>query len=99
MLCDRLGVNVNDVIDAAATKPFGFMKHYPGAGAGGHCIPKDPRFLLESAKKFNTRFKTIENALQINDFMPRYICDSIEYDLKKLNLKKIGSCLWFGLQS
>ena len=88
MLCDRLGVNVNDVIDAAATKPFSFMKHYPGAGAGGHCIPKDPRFLLESAKKFNTRFETIENAIKINDFMPRYICDSIESRLTQMRLKK-----------
>ena len=88
MLCDRLGVSVNDVIDAAATKPFSFMKHYPGAGAGGHCIPKDPRFLLESAKKFNTRFETIENAIKINDFMPRYICDSIESRLTQMRLKK-----------
>ena len=53
ILCDNLGINARSVIDAAATKPFGFMPHYPGAGAGGHCIPKDPRFLLESAKKFN----------------------------------------------
>ena len=51
VLCDKLGINVKKVIDIASTKPFGFLAHYPGAGAGGHCIPKDPRFLLQSAKK------------------------------------------------
>ena len=55
VLCDKLGVNVNSVIKAASTKPFGFLAHYPGAGAGGHCIPKDPRFLLESAQKNEDR--------------------------------------------
>lgn len=89
MLCDHLGVNVKDVIDAAATKPFGFLAHYPGAGAGGHCIPKDPRFLLESAKKLELKFDSIEHALKINQFMPKYICDSIERKLKELKLEKI----------
>jgi nucleotide sugar dehydrogenase len=88
ILCDHLGINVKSVIDAASTKPFGFMPHYPGAGAGGHCIPKDPRFLLESAKKFESNFMTIENALSINDKMPNYICDSIEKELKRLELSK-----------
>ena len=88
MLCDNLGINVKSVIDAAATKPFGFMPHYPGAGAGGHYIPKDPRFLLESAKKFQGNFRTIENALSINTKMPRYISDSIEKSVQKLGFKK-----------
>ena len=88
MLCDKLKINVKDVIDAAATKPFGFMPHYPGAGAGGHCIPKDPRFLLESAKKFQTNFATIENALKINSQMPNYIADSIEKSLSQKKLEK-----------
>ena len=70
ILCDHLGISVSEVIDAAATKPFGFMSFYPGAGAGGHCIPKDPRFLLESSKKFGSEFNTIENALKINAFIP-----------------------------
>ncbi|NIQ14586.1 MAG: UDP-N-acetyl-D-glucosamine dehydrogenase, partial [Candidatus Dadabacteria bacterium] len=51
ILCDRIGINVGEVISAASTKPFGFKPFYTGAGAGGHCIPKDPLFLLESAKK------------------------------------------------
>jgi len=88
ILCDKLGINVKDVIKAAATKPFGFMPFYPGAGAGGHCIPKDPRFLLEAAKNFDLKFSTIENALQINFEIPRYICDSIEKSIEKLGLEK-----------
>jgi len=88
ILCDNLGINVKSVIDAASTKPFGFLPHYPGAGAGGHCIPKDPRFLLESAKKFQGNFATIENALNINRKMPKYISNSIENLINKLGLKK-----------
>ena len=87
ILCDRLGVNVNSVIKAASTKPFGFLAHYPGAGAGGHCIPKDPRFLLESAKKNGFKFTIIENALSTNLQMPVYIANSIE---KSLELMKLG---------
>jgi UDP-N-acetyl-D-glucosamine dehydrogenase len=88
ILCDKLGVNVKEIIDAAATKPFGFMPHYPGAGAGGHCIPKDPRFLLESARKLETKFDTIEDALKINEFMPKYIVNSIEKTINELKMKK-----------
>jgi nucleotide sugar dehydrogenase len=93
ILCDKLGINVKSVIDAAATKPFAFLPHYPGAGAGGHCIPKDPRFLLESSKKFNANFSTIENALKINTYMPTYIANSIEKSLEKMRLdKKVLVC-------
>jgi len=88
ILCDKLGISVKDVIKAASTKPFGFMPFYPGAGAGGHCIPKDPRFLLDAAKKYDLKFSTIENALQINFEIPKYICDSIETTIKKLGLEK-----------
>ncbi len=88
ILCDKLGINVKDVIDAASTKPFGFTPFYPGAGAGGHCIPKDPRFLLESAKKFDAKFTTIENALNVNAQMSYYISNSIDATIKKLNLAK-----------
>jgi UDP-N-acetyl-D-glucosamine dehydrogenase len=88
ILCDKLKINVNDVIKAAATKPFGFMPFYPGAGAGGHCIPKDPRFLLYAAKKYNIEFSTIENALKINIEIPKYICDSIERLIENQKLKK-----------
>ena len=88
ILCDHLKINVKSVIDAAATKPFGFMPHYPGAGAGGHCIPKDPRFLLESAKKFESGFGTIENALSINGKMPKYIAEIIKDEIEAIGIKK-----------
>ena len=87
-LCDKLDVNVKEIIDAASTKPFGFLPHYPGAGAGGHCIPKDPRFLLESAKKQGIKFDTIEHALKINEQMPKYIANAIENQLQTRRLRK-----------
>jgi len=88
ILCDKLGINVNSVIKAASTKPFGFLAHYPGAGAGGHCIPKDPRFLLESAKKNDLEFTIIENAIKTNLQMPTYIVNSIEKSLEQMKLRK-----------
>jgi len=88
ILCDKLGVNVLEVIEAASTKPFGFMPFYPGAGAGGHCIPKDPRFLLGYAKKFGLGFDSIENAITINTVIPKYIVKSIENAISELKLKK-----------
>jgi len=88
VLCDKLKINVKDVIDAASTKPFGFFPFYSGAGVGGHCIPKDPIFLLNSAKKLGFDFRTIENALAINTSIPKYIVESIEQIISELNLKK-----------
>ena len=93
ILCDHLKINVNEVIEAAKTKPFGFMPFYPGAGAGGHCIPKDPVFLLDSSKKFGSKFNTISNALKINSFMSEYIGNSINKILEENNLpKKVLIC-------
>lgn len=88
ILCDSLGISVSEVIDSAATKPFGFMPFYPGAGAGGHCIPKDPVFLSESAKRFGYEFATISNALLINSHMPLYVADSIDHTLGEMGLPK-----------
>jgi len=88
ILCDKLDVDVNEIIKAASTKPFGFMPFYTGAGAGGHCIPKDPRFLLESSKKFGLEFNIIEKALEINSFIPKYITQSIDKILSEQNLEK-----------
>lgn len=88
VLCDKLKIDVKDVLDAASTKPFSFMPFYPGAGAGGHCIPKDPTFLLESARKFGFDFTTIQNAIMINSYMPKYICDSIQNTIEEKGLKK-----------
>jgi len=88
ILCEKLEINVKEVIDAAATKPFGFMPFYSGAGAGGHCIPKDPLFLLNSSKKYKSNFQTISNALEINQFIPKHIADSIEKTLSEMKLPK-----------
>jgi UDP-N-acetyl-D-glucosamine dehydrogenase len=88
ILCDNLGIDVSEVVKAASTKPFGFLPFYSGAGAGGHCIPKDPKFLLESSKKFGVEYSTISNALKINEFVPKYITFSIENEILKLNLPK-----------
>jgi len=88
ILCDKLGINVKEVINAASTKPFGFMPFLPGAGAGGHCIPKDPVFLLDAAKKNNLEFSTIENALDINFKIPKYISQKIENRCTDLGLER-----------
>lgn len=88
MLCDKLKINVSDVITAASTKPFGFMPFHSSAGAGGHCIPKDPRFLLRSAERFGVDFDTIDTALKINSIMPKYIVNSISQFIEKDNLEK-----------
>lgn len=88
ILCDELEISAKEVLDAAATKPFGFMVFYPGAGAGGHCIPKDPIFLLESAKKHGISFNTIKSALNTNMSLPSYISASIENTLNEMRLPK-----------
>ena len=95
MFCDKLQIDINEIISAAATKPFGFMPFYPSAGAGGHCIPKDPRFLLESAKRFKMKFNILENALTVNHYMPKYIADSIEKVISENDLK--SSVIVYGL--
>jgi len=88
VLCDSLKINVKQVIDAAATKPFGFFPFYSGAGVGGHCIPKDPKFLLESSKEAGVDFTTIKNALSINLMIPRYLAESIDQLMSKNSLEK-----------
>ena len=88
MLCDKQGINVNEVTDAAATKPFGFMPFSSGAGAGGHCIPKDSTFLTDSAKQNGMNFFSIENAIETNHVIPRYIAGAIEKTLDEMHLQK-----------
>ena len=73
LLCDRLGIDVWEVIDAAATKPFGFMPFYPGPGLGGHCIPIDPFYLSWKAKLSGFEARFIELAGQINGHMPEHV--------------------------
>ena len=75
IVCDKLGVDVWEVIDAAATKPFGFMKFTPGPGIGGHCIPLDPHYLAWKMRTLNYRTRFIELASEINSSMPEYVVD------------------------
>jgi nucleotide sugar dehydrogenase len=86
MSFSKLGIDVVNVIDGAATKPFSFMAHYPGAGVGGHCIPVDPYYLIEYAKQkgFTHRFLTM--ARDINKGMPGFVIELLEAELKKKDL-------------
>jgi len=78
IICDRLGVDVWEVIDAAATKPFGFMKFTPGPGLGGHCIPIDPLYLSWKLKSLNYTARFIELASEINTNMPRFAVGKVQ---------------------
>ena len=75
LMCDRLGVDVWEVIDAAATKPFGFMKFTPGPGLGGHCIPIDPLYLSWKLRELNYSARFIDLASEINTGMPEYVIE------------------------
>lgn len=78
IMCNRLGVDVWEVIDAAATKPFGFMKFTPGPGLGGHCIPIDPLYLSWKLRALNYTARFIELASEINTSMPRYVVTLVQ---------------------
>lgn len=91
LMCEKLGVDVWEVIDAAATKPFGFMPFYPGPGLGGHCIPIDPHYLSWKLKSLNYYAKFIEIAGEINGKMPEFVVDKITLALNKLGKPVKGS--------
>ena len=81
LICDRMNLDVWEVIDAAATKPFGFMPFYPGPGLGGHCIPIDPHYLSWKAKMYEYHARFIELASEVNNEMPKYVVDKIAHAL------------------
>lgn len=83
LLCDRMGLNVWEVIDAAATKPYGFMKFTPGPGWGGHCIPVDPFYLTWKAREFDLSTRFIELAGEINTQMSRHVHDLVSRALNR----------------
>jgi len=83
IICEKLGINVWEVIDAAATKPFGFMPFLPGPGLGGHCIPVDPHYLSWKLKTLDYTARFIELAAQINSSMPHYVVDKISEALNE----------------
>lgn len=83
ILCDRMGMNVYEVIDAAATKNFGFMAFYPGPGVGGHCIPLDPYYLAWKSKEYDLHTRFIELAGEINEGMPYYVVAKLQRILNR----------------
>ncbi len=78
LMCDKIGINVWEVIEAAATKPFGFMPFYPGPGLGGHCIPIDPFYLSWKTKQAGIEARFIELAGNINGQMPHFVVDKVQ---------------------
>ena len=85
IVAERMGINIWEVIDAASTKPFGFMPFYPGPGVGGHCIPIDPFYLTYIARKYDYHTRLIELAGEINNSMPEYVVERL---MKLLNAQK-----------
>jgi UDP-N-acetyl-D-glucosamine dehydrogenase len=93
ILCEKMNIDVWEVIDAAATKPYGFMAFYPGPGLGGHCIPIDPFYLTWKAREYNYHTRLIETAGEINNSMPDFVLERcmkiLNEDRKSLNGSKI----------
>lgn len=93
LMCDRLGLNVWEVVEAAATKPYGFMKFTPGPGVGGHCIPLDPHYLSWKLKTVNYTARFIELAAEVNSHMPDYVvgkvADALNAQRKAINGSRV----------
>lgn len=85
ILCNKMNIDVWEVIDAAKTKPYGFMAFYPGPGLGGHCIPLDPFYLEWKAKEYDFHTSLIQTSGRINDYMPEFVLENV---MKLLNGKK-----------
>jgi UDP-N-acetyl-D-glucosamine dehydrogenase len=90
-MCDRMGINVWEVIDAAATKPFGFMPFYPGPGLGGHCIPVDPFYLSWKTKQAGIEARFIELAGYVNGHMPHFVVEKVQNALNDASKPVKGS--------
>ena len=91
ILCDKMGIDVWEVIEAAKTKPYGFMAFYPGPGLGGHCIPIDPFYLTWKAREYNYHTRLIELAGEINNSMPDFVVDRLIKILNKYKKPINGS--------
>ena len=91
MLSDRMGVDIWEVVDAASTKPYGFMRFEPGPGMGGHCLPVDPFYLTWRAREFHMSTEFIELAGKINQQMPYYCVERIEHALNDATKPVKGS--------
>jgi UDP-N-acetyl-D-glucosamine dehydrogenase len=91
IVCDRMGIDVYEVIRAAATKPFGFVPYYPGPGLGGHCIPIDPFYLTWKAREYGVHTRFIELAGEINSAMPKWVVQKLADALNDRSLALRGS--------
>jgi UDP-N-acetyl-D-glucosamine dehydrogenase len=91
ILCDRMGIDVWEVVDAAATKPFGFMRFDPGPGMGGHCLPVDPFYLAWKAREYDLSTEFIELAGKINQHMPYFCLEKVERALNDVYKPVRGS--------
>jgi UDP-N-acetyl-D-glucosamine dehydrogenase len=78
MLCDRMGIDIWEVVDAASTKPYGFMRFEPGPGMGGHCLPVDPFYLTWKAREYDISTEFIELAGKVNQQMPYFCLEKVE---------------------
>jgi UDP-N-acetyl-D-glucosamine dehydrogenase len=93
IICEKLDINVWEVIDAAATKPFGFMRFLPGPGLGGHCIPVDPHYLSWKLKTLDYTARFIELAAEVNSSMPHYVVNKINQALNEQKRSMNGSTI------
>ncbi|MFH1996231.1 MAG: nucleotide sugar dehydrogenase [Candidatus Omnitrophota bacterium] len=91
MMCDKIGIDVWEVIDAAKTKPYGYMPFYPGPGVGGHCIPVDPIYLSWRARNYGFEARFIDLAAYVNSRMPNHVVEKIAYGLNQNRLPLNGS--------
>ena len=91
LLCERMGMDVWEVIRAASTKPFGFMPFYPGAGVGGHCIPIDPLYLSWKAREYDFHTNFIDLAAEVNESMPYHVVDLVVQGLSQRGRGILGS--------
>jgi UDP-N-acetyl-D-glucosamine dehydrogenase len=91
MLCNRMGIDVWEVIDSASTKPFGYMPFYPGPGLGGHCIPVDPFYLSWKAREYDFATRFIELAGEVNVAMPYHVVDAVAAALNEHKKSLKGS--------
>jgi len=91
LIFERMGIDTWEVIDAAATKPYGFMPFYPGPGIGGHCIPLDPYYMSYKAKKYGFIPRFIETSGEINEFMKMHVINLAEHGLREVGKRLYGS--------
>ena len=94
MVADKMGIDIHEVIRAAATKPFGFVPYYPGPGIGGHCIPIDPFYLTWKAREYGMHTRFIELAGEINSSMPDYVVSKISLALNQRTSRSRAAQFW-----